>query len=166
MNKLFLLIGGNEGDIPVNLARARENIEKFAGPIRLSSSLYETAPWGSTDQADFINQALAVDSGLEAQGLMTILLEIEQKMGRIRTGKWASRIIDIDILFFNDEIIDRPGLCIPHPEIQNRRFALAPMEEIAPDHLHPVLGISIRELLVECRDQGNVKKIIADNLML
>jgi 2-amino-4-hydroxy-6-hydroxymethyldihydropteridine diphosphokinase len=161
MNKSFLLIGGNEGDILASLARARENIEKIAGPIRRSSSLYETAPWGRTDQADFINQALAVDTALGAQALMGALLEIEQMMGRIRTGKWASRIIDIDILFFNDEIIDQPGLSIPHPEIQNRRFALTPMEEIAPGHIHPVLGKSIRELLAECKDQGNVKKIVA-----
>jgi 2-amino-4-hydroxy-6-hydroxymethyldihydropteridine diphosphokinase len=77
-------------------------------------------------------------------------------------GKWTSRIIDIDILFFNDAIVDLPALAIPHPEIQNRRFALAPLEEIAPDHIHPVLGRSIRELLAECADQGNVKKITAE----
>jgi 2-amino-4-hydroxy-6-hydroxymethyldihydropteridine diphosphokinase len=161
MNKSFLLIGGNEGDILANLARARENIEGSAGTIRRSSSLYRTAPWGRTDQPDFINQALAVDTALGAQALLTVLLDIEQRMGRRRVEKWASRIIDIDILFFNDDMVDQPGLRIPHPEIQYRRFALTPMEEIAPGHIHPILGRSIRELLAECPDQGNVKKITA-----
>jgi 2-amino-4-hydroxy-6-hydroxymethyldihydropteridine diphosphokinase len=161
MNKSFLLIGGNEGDSVARLAEARENIEKEAGPILRSSSLYETAPWGRTDQADFINQALSVATPLGAQELMSALLRIEQRMGRRRKEKWASRIIDIDILFFNDGITDLPGLRIPHPEIQNRRFALAPMDEIAPDHIHPVLGISIRELLADCPDRGKVKKISA-----
>jgi 2-amino-4-hydroxy-6-hydroxymethyldihydropteridine diphosphokinase len=159
MNKSYLLIGGNEGDRLATLAIAREHIESAAGPILLSSSLYETAPWGKTDQADFLNQALAIATPLGAQALMAVLLEIEEKMGRRRKEKWASRIIDIDILFFNEEIIDEPALCIPHPEIPNRRFALAPMDEIAAEFIHPVLGISIHELLSKCPDQGNVKKI-------
>lgn len=161
MNKSYLLIGGNEGDRFARLAEARENIEKTGCRIMRSSALYETAAWGKTDQADFINQALAVETPLEAQALMNALLQIEQRMGRTRREKWASRIIDIDILFFNDAITDTPQLSIPHPEIQNRRFALAPLEEIAPDYIHPVLGLSIRELLAKCPDQGNVKKITA-----
>jgi len=159
MNKTHLLIGGNEGDTLARLAQARENIERRAGSILLASSLYQTAPWGRTDQADFINQALEVETPLEAPALMALLLQIEEKMGRIRGEKWASRIIDIDILFFNDEIIDLPGLVIPHPEIANRRFALAPLQEIAPDLIHPVLHRSIGELLAGCADRGNVKKI-------
>jgi 2-amino-4-hydroxy-6-hydroxymethyldihydropteridine diphosphokinase len=161
MNKTYLLIGGNEDKPLERLAQARANIEKEAGPIVLASSLYETAPWGRTDQADFINQALAVDTLLGAAALMTLLLQIEEKMGRRRVEKWASRIIDIDILFFNDEIIEIPGLIIPHPEIQYRRFALTPLEEIAPHHIHPILGKSIRQLLAGCSDRGNVKKITA-----
>jgi 2-amino-4-hydroxy-6-hydroxymethyldihydropteridine diphosphokinase len=159
MNKTYLLIGGNEDEPAARLAEARENIEKEAGRIVRSSSLYETAPWGKTDQADFVNQALEANTPLGAPELMKLLLRIEEKMGRRRTEKWASRIIDIDILFFNGEVIDLPGLTIPHPEIQNRRFVLAPLEEIAPDHIHPVLGRSIRELLAECPDRGSVKKI-------
>jgi 2-amino-4-hydroxy-6-hydroxymethyldihydropteridine diphosphokinase len=162
MNKTYLLIGGNEGDSVALLGQARENIEKEAGHIVIASALYRTTPWGKTDQADFINQALALNTLLGAPALMALLLRIEEKMGRRRMGKWTSRIIDIDILFFNDAIVDLPALAIPHPEIQNRRFALAPLEEIAPDHIHPVLGRSIRELLAECADQGNVKKITAE----
>ena len=159
MNKTYLLTGGNEGDSLSRLAQARKNIEREAGPIVAASSLYRTAPWGKTDQPDFINQALLLETPLGAPALMELLLQIEESMGRIRAEKWASRVIDIDILFFNDEIVDLPGLVIPHPEIPNRRFALAPLEEIAPDLIHPVLGRSIRELLAGCADRGNVKKI-------
>jgi 2-amino-4-hydroxy-6-hydroxymethyldihydropteridine diphosphokinase len=159
MNKCFLLIGGNVGDSLAWLALARTNIERAAGRIVLASSVYQTAAWGKTDQADFLNQALLLETSMEAPALMTSLLELEEKMGRRRGEKYGSRIIDIDILFFNDEIISLPQLSIPHPEIQNRRFALAPMAEIAPEWIHPVIGRSIRDLLNGSSDPGNVKKI-------
>ena len=161
MNKSYLLIGGNEGDRIESITHAREDIVSAGIRILHSSSLYETAPWGKTDQDDFINQALSVETTLAAQPLMTVLLNIEERMGRRRMGRWGPRIIDIDILFFGDELYDRPGLTIPHPEIQNRRFALVPMEEIAPHFIHPVLRRSIRQLLAECPDRGDVKKITA-----
>ena len=160
MNISYLLIGGNEGDRVASLAAARTNIEAAAGSIRTFSSLYETEPWGKTDQPDFLNQALCVETPLDAPSLMQTLLGIEEKMGRKRAEKYGSRVIDIDILFFNDAIIRQPGLVIPHPEVQNRRFALAPLEEIAPDLIHPVLGVSVRELLHTCTDPLAVKKII------
>jgi 2-amino-4-hydroxy-6-hydroxymethyldihydropteridine diphosphokinase len=159
MNKSFLLIGGNEGDSLSWLAMARGQIEKTAGRIVQSSSIYRTAAWGKTDQADFLNQALQVSTPLAAPDLMKTLLEIEKMMGRQRGEKYGSRIIDIDILFFNDAVISLPGLIVPHPEVPNRRFALEPMAEIAPDHIHPLLGRSIRFLLAECPDHGDVKKI-------
>ncbi|GGA87370.1 2-amino-4-hydroxy-6-hydroxymethyldihydropteridine diphosphokinase [Puia dinghuensis] len=161
MNISYLLIGGNEGDRMAALAAARANIEAAAGSIRTCSSLYETEPWGKTDQADFLNQALCLETVADAPSLMNILLGIEEKMGRKRMEKYGSRIIDIDILFFNDAIIHQPGLIIPHAEVQNRRFALAPLEEIAPDYIHPVLGVSVRELLLTCTDPLAVKKINA-----
>jgi 2-amino-4-hydroxy-6-hydroxymethyldihydropteridine diphosphokinase len=159
MNNSFLLIGGNEGDSMACLTLARANIEKMAGRIIQTSALYQTAAWGKTDQADFLNQALQVETSLEAPALMASLLGIEEMMGRQRGGKYGPRIIDIDILFFNDDIVALPQLLIPHPEIANRRFALAPMAEIAPELIHPVIRRSIRDLLAECTDQGNVKKI-------
>lgn len=154
----YLLIGGNKGDRIAALAAARENIEAVAGPIRRFSSLYETSPWGKTDQADFLNQALQVETALDAPSLLDILLGIEEKMGRKRIEKYGARIIDIDILFFNDAILRQPKLEIPHPEIQNRRFALVPMDEIAPFYIHPILGLSVRELLLTCTDPLAVKK--------
>jgi 2-amino-4-hydroxy-6-hydroxymethyldihydropteridine diphosphokinase len=162
MNISYLLIGGNEGDRAAHLTAAQENIALAAGSLLRSSSIYETAPWGKSDQADFFNQALELETPLDAPALMNVLLAIEEKMGRQRREKFGSRIIDIDILFFNDAIIREPGLIIPHPEIPNRRFVLAPMNEIAPSYQHPVLGRSVRELLAACTDPLAVIKIGAN----
>lgn len=158
MNISYLLIGGNEGDRSAHLAEARERIALAAGRILRSSSIYETAPWGKPGQPDFLNQALELATKLEAPALIRVLLGIEEKMGRQRLEKYGSRRIDLDILFFNDAILKEPGLVVPHPEIPNRRFVLAPMEEIAPFYRHPVLGRSVRELLADCKDTLEVKK--------
>ncbi|HTR28612.1 MAG TPA: 2-amino-4-hydroxy-6-hydroxymethyldihydropteridine diphosphokinase [Puia sp.] len=158
MNISYLLIGGNQQDRVARLASARGFIASAGGKILQASALYETAPWGKTDQPDFLNQALRVATEQDAPAWLLTLLDIEQKMGRRREEKYGPRIIDIDILFFNNSIIRLPRLTIPHPEIQNRRFALTPLEEIAPDLIHPVLGLTIRELLAECTDPLAVKK--------
>jgi len=159
MNISYLLIGGNEGDRVVQLSTARNSITAACGEIRRESSLYETAAWGKTDQPDFLNQALEVATIQEAPDWMATLLDIEKTMGRRRGTRYGARNIDIDILFFNNSIIRMPQLIIPHPEIQNRRFVLAPMEEIAPFFIHPVLGRTIRELLAACTDPLPVKII-------
>ena len=160
MNISYLLIGGNQGDRAGRLATAREYIASAGGRIRRASVLYETAAWGKTDQPDFLNQALEVATGQEATAWLSTLLGIEEKMGRRREVKYGPRIIDIDILFFNNSIIHLPQLTIPHPEIQNRRFALAPLEEIAPSLTHPVLHKTIHELLAECTDPLAVKQLL------
>ena len=160
MNISYLLIGGNQGDRFARLAEARDLITSAGGRIRLASSLYETAAWGITDQPDFLNQALEVTTTRDAPAWLLTLLGIEEKMGRRREEKYGPRIIDIDILFFNNSIIREPGLTIPHPEIRNRRFALAPLAEIAPFLIHPVLGKTIRELLAECTDPLAVKQLV------
>ena len=160
MNKAYLLIGGNEGNRLFHLKQAVTNIEIFCGEILILSSLYETAPWGRSDQPAFLNQALLIQTPLQAAALMQSILQIEEEMGRKRIEKYGPRSIDIDILFFNNDIIDQPQLKIPHPEIQNRRFVLEPMNEIAPSLLHPLLGKTIQELLSKCPDQLGVKKIM------
>ncbi|HLY71849.1 MAG TPA: 2-amino-4-hydroxy-6-hydroxymethyldihydropteridine diphosphokinase [Puia sp.] len=158
-NKSYLLTGGNMGNRAGYLRDASVNISFFCGKILRQSSLYETQAWGKTNQPNFFNQVLLIETTLCAVELMKKILLIEEKMGRTRNEKYGSRIIDIDILFFNDEMINKPQLVVPHPEIQNRRFALAPMNEIAPDFIHPVLLKNISTLLKECGDKLGVKKI-------
>jgi 2-amino-4-hydroxy-6-hydroxymethyldihydropteridine diphosphokinase len=159
MNKAYLLTGGNEGDRYLHLQQARTNIELICGQLLQVSSLYETAPWGKTDQPDFLNQVLLVQTNLDPPALLRAILTIEEKGGRIRTVKNAPRIIDIDILFYNHLVVDEPGLCIPHPRIAERRFVLEPLNEISPEFLHPVFRKTISRLLMECTDELTVKKI-------
>jgi len=141
------------------LSNAIEQIENKIGPLLLKSNLYATAAWGNTSQPDFLNQVIEVATKLDATETLKEILSIEKNMGRIRTVKNAPRIIDIDILFFNNEIINRIDLIVPHPEIQNRRFVLTPLNEIAPQMIHPVLNKTIDQLLSFCPDQLAVKKI-------
>lgn len=158
MNRAFILAGGNLGDRAKNLAVAREKINHYSGRIIKSSSIYETAPWGKTDQPDFLNQAMEVLTTLNPKQLISNLLKAEKSMGRTREIKYGPRTIDLDILFFNEEILDFPFLQLPHPEIQNRRFVLVPMAEIAPTFIHPVLKKSIADLLEDSKDILEVKK--------
>ena len=160
MNKAYLLTGGNEGDRYLNMQQARTNIEHICGRLLLVSSIYETAPWGKPDQPDFLNQVLLVETALSPQALLAAIFSIEEKGGRKRTVKNAPRTIDIDILFYNRLVLEEPGLSIPHPGILDRRFVLEPLNEISPDFIHPVIGKSIHELLLECTDELAVKKII------
>ena len=160
MNKAYLLTGGNEGDRYLNMQQARTNIEHICGRLLQVSSLYETAPWGKTDQADFLNQVLLIETKWSPRELLKAILQLEEKGGRIRTVKNAPRTIDIDILFYDQLVIEEPGLSIPHPRIADRRFVLEPLNEISPGYEHPVLHKTIHQLLLECTDQLAVKKII------
>jgi 2-amino-4-hydroxy-6-hydroxymethyldihydropteridine diphosphokinase len=159
MNKAYLLTGGNEGDRYLNMQQARTNIEHICGRLLQVSSLYETAPWGKTDQADFLNQVLMIETKWSPRELLNAILQLEEKGGRIRTIKNAPRTIDIDILFYDQMVIEEPGLSIPHPRIADRRFVLEPLNEISPGYEHPVLHKTIHQLLLECTDELAVKKI-------
>ena len=156
MNKIFLITGGNIGDRKKNLETAAAMIQKQIGKIIRLSAIYETEAWGITNQPAFYNQVLEIDTLLSAPEVLHLILKIEEEMGRKRTIKNAARIIDIDILFFNDEIINEQNLIIPHPEIANRRFVLLPLLELDPAKLHPVLNKSVRELLSETKDKLKV----------
>jgi len=158
MNTAYLLTGGNMGDREKNLATARDLIQSECGKIIHASSIYETAAWGKRDQFSFLNQALFIHTRLPANQLMQTILMVEERMGRVRGEKFGPRIIDIDILLFNQDIISTSLVRIPHPEMQNRRFVLTPLVEIAPAIMHPVLKKSIKELLKECPDTLAVKK--------
>lgn len=158
MNTAYLLTGGNLGEREKNLATAKEYIHLQCGKIISASALYETAAWGKTDQPAFLNQALEIQTSLNARQLMRRILKIEKLMGRERKEKYGPRVIDIDMLLFNNEIHNYPLLKLPHPEMQNRRFALLPLAEIASDIIHPVLNKPIKKLLEECADGLPVKK--------
>jgi 2-amino-4-hydroxy-6-hydroxymethyldihydropteridine diphosphokinase len=118
---IFLLLGSNQGDSRGNLSRAREAIQTLIGPIVTTSSFYRTAAWGKTNQPDFYNQVIQIDTVLEPHTLLDRILNIEYRLGRIRKEKWGPRIIDIDILFYHDKINNTADLILPHPGIPIRR---------------------------------------------
>ena len=146
------------GDSEHSLTAATNMIEKNIGKLTTSSSIYRTAAWGNEDQPDFLNQIIIVSSSLSSLNILKEIFVIEKEMGRVRTTKNAARVIDIDMLFFNDEIIQTETLTVPHPQIQNRRFVLVPLAEIALNFIHPLLKKSSLELLSICSDKLNVQK--------
>ena len=158
MNKIYLLLGSNQQNPQKELQLAQKLIAKKIGPIKRRSAIYQTAAWGNTNQPDFLNQVSIVETKLPVQQTMQIILQIEKKMGRLRTVKNAPRIIDIDILFFNKEIINEKKLTVPHPQLQNRRFVLVPLNELSPNLKHPVIKKTIHQLFIHCPDKLNVKK--------
>ncbi len=158
MNKAYLLTGGNLGNTKQNLQLAAQHIENNCGQIVRQSAVYETAAWGNTQQPPFLNQVLELATSLNPEALMTTLLQIEEEMGRIRAEKYGPRLIDIDVLLYNQEIVQTPVITVPHPELANRRFVLVPLAEIAPGLIHPVLHKTMQELLQICPDQLAVKK--------
>jgi len=158
MNKTYLLLGSNMGNSKKLLAAAAKHIRKQIGLVTRQSGLYSTAAWGNTQQPDFLNQVIVVQTKLTAQQTIQTILSIEKEMGRVRTVKNAPRIIDIDILFFNKDIIKEKNLEVPHPHIPNRRFVLIPLNELSPNLKHPVFQQSVHYLLENCKDPLNVKK--------
>lgn len=132
-------------------------LEQTVGTIVAKSSLYETAAWGKEDQPDFLNMALCIETSLTPEQLLQATQTIEQHLGRQRDVKWGQRTLDIDILFYGSEIVNLPNLKVPHPYIQDRRFALVPLHEIAPQLVHPGLAKTIAALLQNCPDKLEVR---------
>ncbi|MCD8740193.1 2-amino-4-hydroxy-6-hydroxymethyldihydropteridine diphosphokinase [Mucilaginibacter roseus] len=159
MAQVFLLLGSNLGDRKSLLAKAAGLIAKQAGTVIAESAIYETQSWGKTDEPDYLNQVVMLQTEQEPEALLNMLLEIEQQMGRERRERWGARVIDIDILFYDDRIINTPQLQIPHPRLHERRFTLEPLAEIAPSLKHPVLKRDILQLLNELQDNLIVKKL-------
>lgn len=156
-NKAYLLLGSNEGDRVGWLQQCIAMLGSQHGKILQTSAVYETAAWGKEDQPDFLNMAVCIETILTPAELLQGIQHIEKELGRQREVKWGQRTLDIDILFFNDTVIRQPDLIVPHPFMQERRFALAPLNEIAPRLLHPVFGKTIQQLLEECPDPLEVK---------
>jgi len=161
MNKAYLLTGGNLGNRELNLSLALDHITESCGKVTNQSSVYETAAWGPVTQPDYLNQVLEIETPLSPAELMQQLLKIEKHLGRHREERYGARTIDIDILFFNNLTVDEDDLIIPHPRLYTRRFVLVPLNEIAPGLVHPILQLTINELLIKCADPLDVKKYIA-----
>ena len=161
MEICYLLLGSNTGDRLAYLEKAAQAVSKFAGPVSLYSSIYETEPWGFDDDTAFLNQVIEIRTTVQAAELMRKILVAETILGRLRspdsTG-YISRTIDIDLLFYGQHIIARPGLTIPHPRLHRRRFTLVPLAEIAPGLFHPVLKSTIAQLERICPDKLSVIK--------
>lgn len=160
MYSAFLLLGSNEGNRLQFLTLAAKQIEAFAGKIVSRSSIYETDAWGKEGLPPHLNQALQLRTELEPIELLNKLQQIETQLGREKSEKWGIRKIDIDIIYFEDFIIRRPQLQIPHPLMQRRRFVLTPLVEIAPTFLHPILQSTNQELLQMLTDPLKVTRLI------
>ena len=153
---MYLHLGSNEGDREKSISDCIRLLEEKVGNILAKSSLYETEAWGVKEQPDFLNQALEIITSLAPREVLDEIKTIEHSLGRAVKVKWGQRKIDIDILFYDDEIINTEHLNIPHPQLEKRNFVLVPMLEIAGDKMHPTLNKTIEELYDECRDDGEV----------
>lgn len=162
MNRVFLLLGGNLGNVAETFEQARQLVSLRVGDITAASSLYQSEPWGFSSHQLFLNQVLELLTQLGPNELLQVLLEMESSMGRTReAGLMTSRAIDIDILFFNDQVVILPQLEIPHPRLHLRRFTLLPLAELAPEMTHPLFAKTVAQLLLECKDPLTVTKLTA-----
>ena len=158
MNIVFLQLGSNLGNRKLLLKDATKAIVHRVGDVLESSKVYESAPWRVEGQENYLNQILKVGTKSSAEEVLSIVLDIEKQLGRIRIEKWGERLIDIDIIFYNDSIIETPELCVPHKYLHDRMFVLAPLHSIVPEMVHPKYKKTIEELLKICKDTELVKE--------
>ena len=161
MNSTYLILGGNLGDRRKNLEIVLPLIIRTIGKIQKQSFIYETEPWGFEDSKNFLNQVLKINTSLDPTELLERIKIIEERFGRLENQPpgYQSRQMDIDILFFNDEIIKMPGLIIPHPRLHERNFVLVPLCEVAADFVHPIFNQTILQLKAGCKDRKWTKPV-------
>ena len=150
----YVALGTNLGNLRENLDEALKRLAAQGLNITKVSTYIDTDPYGVTDQPRFLNAVCEVRTGLSAQALLKMLLATELEMGRVRLRHWGERIIDLDLIFYGDEVINEPNLVVPHPDMQNRDFVLRPLAEIAPGKMHPVLHKTIAELWQDLQKKG------------
>jgi len=158
MNQVYLQLGSNMGERYQYLSSAISLIEEKIGVVESASKIYESTPWRIDGQENYLNQVLLVKSNLSSLGVLHEALQIENALGRVRLEKWGERIIDVDIIFYNDEMIETAELCVPHKHMHERLFVLLPLVEIAPDFIHPKYKKTINELMASCSDTDKVEK--------
>ena len=149
MAKAVIGLGSNLGERDKNIRTALEKMQEKGIELLRVSSVLETEPYGYTNQPKFLNAVCLVETNLTPDQLLDVLLEIEKEIGRVRERKWGPRIIDLDIIFYEDLVLESERLIVPHPDMHNRWFVLAPLAEICPDYVHPKLKKTVRELLQE-----------------
>lgn len=155
----YLILGSNMNNRELYINGAIEYIKENIGEVLKCSHLYETEPWGFDDETFFLNQVLKIETKLLPNQILEKINTLEAQMGRVRTNmRYSARPIDVDILFYDNDIIDEPQLIIPHKEITNRRFVLVPLADVAADYIHPVLQKKVSQLLLECPDKSKVYK--------
>ncbi len=150
---IYILLGSNLGDRIQVLQATKKIIQERVGEILQTSAIYETEPWGVSDQPSFYNQVLLIQTYLDPHCLLENLQGVEKDIGKVKLGKWRERLIDVDILYYHDVILNDEDLTIPHPEIRNRRFTLVPLCEIAADFVNPVFQKTQQEMLHQCGDK-------------
>ena len=156
----LIAFGGNVGRVEANLRAALEAVARLPGTrILRISALYRTAPVGVEDQPFFLNGAASVETRLSPRDLLESLLAIERELGRTRDVRWGPRTVDLDLILYEDRVVDEAGLQVPHPRMQERGFVLVPLAEIAPAALHPVLGLRVDELLGRLGPTPDVERL-------
>ena len=156
MNKVYLQLGSNLGERAKFISDAVKKISESIGKVSTLSQVYESTPWRVDGQANYLNQIIEVKTIFSAQDILASILKIEKDLGRVRIEKWGERLIDIDIIFFNNDIIETAELCIPHRHMHERNFVLVPLHEIAPDFLHPKYQKTVAQLYNQSRDSEKV----------
>ena len=153
---VFIALGTNLGNRLANLQAAIQSMPPEV-IVLAESHIYETPPWGYKDQPAFLNMVIKAETELEPEQLLQYLKELETELGREQSFHWGPRLIDLDILFYDDLVLDSPPLIIPHPRLHERAFVLVPLMELAPELIHPVFKKSVRELIAEVNTQGIVR---------